>query len=66
LVAKKKVTAAGMAGLSTEVLPIAGLAVQLEVPMVAVESILGRKVGEECWNAGMNGRLEAVAACIQL
>jgi hypothetical protein len=33
---------------------------------VAVASIPGQKVGEECWNSGLDGRLEAVAASIQL
>jgi hypothetical protein len=31
-----------------------------------VASIPGRKVGEECWNSSLDGRLEAVAASIQL
>jgi hypothetical protein len=44
-VAKKKGVAARMAGPSTEAFPTVGLALQLEVPMVVVASILGRKVG---------------------
>jgi hypothetical protein len=31
-----------------------------------VASIRGRKVGEECWNPGLDGRLEAVVANIHL
>jgi hypothetical protein len=44
---------------------MAGLALQLGVPMV-VASIPGLEVGEECWNSGLNSRLEAVAASIYL
>jgi hypothetical protein len=33
---------------------------------MAVASIPGRKVEDECWNSGLYGRLEAVAASIQL
>jgi hypothetical protein len=33
---------------------------------MVVTSIPGRKVGEECWNSGLDGRLEAVAASIHL
>jgi hypothetical protein len=33
---------------------------------MAAASILGPKVGEECWNSGLDGRLEVVAASIQL
>jgi hypothetical protein len=33
---------------------------------VAVASIPDRKVVEECWNSGLYGRLEVVAASIQL
>jgi hypothetical protein len=65
-VAKKKGVAARMAGPSTEAFPTVGLALQLEVPMVVVASILGRKVGGECWNSGLDGRPEVVAASIQL
>jgi hypothetical protein len=46
--AKKKVVAAVASVSSTEAFPTAGLALQLEVPTVAVASIRGRKVGEEC------------------
>jgi hypothetical protein len=45
---------------------MAGLALQLEVPMVAAASICGWKVGEECWNSGLDGRLEAVVPSIYL
>jgi hypothetical protein len=64
-VAKKKVTAAAASVSSTEAFPMARLALQLEVP-TAVASIPGRKVGEECWNSGLDDRLEAVAVSIQL
>jgi hypothetical protein len=66
LVAKKKVIAAAMLVSSTEAFPMVGLALQLEVPMMAATIIPGRKVGEECWNFDLDGRLEAVAASIQL
>jgi hypothetical protein len=33
---------------------------------VAATSIPDRKVGDECWNSGLNGRLEAVAVSIHL
>jgi hypothetical protein len=33
---------------------------------MVVASILGRKVGEECWNCSLDGRLEAVVASIHL
>jgi hypothetical protein len=46
--------------------PTTGLTLQLEVPTVAAASIPSRKVGEECWNSGLDGRLEAMAASIQL
>jgi hypothetical protein len=65
-VAKKKVAATATSVLSTEAFPTAGLALQLEAPMTVVDSIPGRKVGEECWNSGLDSRLEAVAANIQL
>jgi hypothetical protein len=52
--------------LFTEAFPTTGLALQLEVPTAAVASIPGRKVGEECWNSSLDGRLEAVAASIHL
>jgi hypothetical protein len=53
----KKVTVATALVLSTEAFPMAGLALQLEVPMAAV-NICGPKVGEECWNSDIDGRLE--------
>jgi hypothetical protein len=65
-VAKKKVTAAAASMSSTEAFPTTGLALQLEVLTVVTASIPGRKVGEECWNSGLDGRLEAVVASIQL
>jgi hypothetical protein len=43
----KKVAAAVVSVSSMEAFPTAGLALQLEVPTVAVASIPGRKVGEE-------------------
>jgi hypothetical protein len=63
---KKKVTLAGIVGSSTEAFPATGLALQLEVPTAAVASISGRKLGDVCWNSGLDGRLEAVVTCIQL
>jgi hypothetical protein len=65
-VAKKKVVAAVASVSSTEAFPTVGLALQLEVPTAAAASICGWKVGEECWNSSLDGRLEAVAASIQL
>jgi hypothetical protein len=62
-VAKKMVAAASVS--STEAFPTTGLALQVELPM-AVACIPGLKVGEECWNSGLDGRLEAVVASIQL
>jgi hypothetical protein len=47
-VAKKKVTAAAASVSSTEAFLIAGLALQMEVPIAAAAGIPGRKVGEEC------------------
>jgi hypothetical protein len=64
-VVKKKVDAAVASMSSMEAFPTAGLALQLEVP-TAVASILVLKVGEECWNSGLDGWLEAVAASMQL
>jgi hypothetical protein len=64
-VVKKKVAAAVALVSSKEAFPMVGLALQLEVPTVAA-SISGPKVGEECWNSGLDSRLEAVAANIQL
>jgi hypothetical protein len=49
-----------------EAFPRAGLALQLEVSTAVAASIPGRKVGVECWNTGLDGRLEAVVANIQL
>jgi hypothetical protein len=63
-VAKKKVVAASVS--STEAFPTTGLALQLEVPTTEVASIPGQKVGEKCWNSGLDGWLEAVTANIQL
>jgi hypothetical protein len=65
-VAKKKVVVATTLVLSTKAFPMVGLALQLEVPTTAVASIPGQKVGEECWNIGLHGRLEAVVASIHL
>jgi hypothetical protein len=45
-VVKKKVVAAAASMLSTEAFPMAGLALQLEMP-TAVANILGPKVREE-------------------
>jgi hypothetical protein len=64
-VAKNKVDAAALSVSSTEAFPIAGLALQLEVA-TAVASIPGLKVGKECWNSGLDDRLEAVASSIDL
>jgi hypothetical protein len=57
-VAKKKVAAMSVS--FKEAFPMIGLALQLEVPMAAA-SIPSLKVGEECWNSGLDARLEAVA-----
>jgi hypothetical protein len=67
-VAKKEATVIAALVLSTEAFPTAGLIHHLEVPTTAVTSIPGRKVGGggECWNSGLDGRLEMVAASIQL
>jgi hypothetical protein len=65
-VAKKRVTVAAASMSSIEAFPRAGLTLQLEVPMAAVASIPSRKVGEDCWNSSLDGRLEAVAASIHL
>jgi hypothetical protein len=65
-VAKKKVVVAAASVSSTKAFPTVGLALELEEPMAAMASIPGRKVGEECWNSYLDGRLEAVAASIQL
>jgi hypothetical protein len=66
-VVKKKVAAAATSVLPTKAFPTAGLALQLEVQTVVAASIPGWKVGEDqCWKSGLDGRLEAVAASIQL
>jgi hypothetical protein len=65
-VVNKKVIAAAASVSSTEAFPMAGLALQLEVPTVVAASIPGRKVGEEYWNFVLDGQLETVAASIQL
>jgi hypothetical protein len=65
-VVKKKVVVATASVSSTEALPMAGLALQLEVPTVAAANICDRKVGEECWNSGLDDRLGAVVASIYL
>jgi NCAIR mutase (PurE)-related protein len=44
----KKVVVARMAGSSTEAFPTVGLALQLEVSTMAIASIPGPNVGEEC------------------
>jgi hypothetical protein len=65
--AKEKVAMAAVSVSSTEAFPMVGLALQLDVPTaVAAASIHGRKVGEECWNTGLGGRLEAVTTSIHL
>jgi hypothetical protein len=64
-VAKKKIVAAAMSVSSTETFPMAGLALQLEVPTTAA-SIPGPKVGEECWNSSLDGQLETVVVSIHL
>jgi hypothetical protein len=66
LVAKKKVAAVAVSVSSTEAFLTLGLALRLEVPTVAAASIRGWKMGEECWNSGLDGRLEVVAASIHL
>jgi hypothetical protein len=66
LVAKKKVTAAVASVSSTEAIPMAGLALQLEVPTVVAASISDPKIGEECWNSGLDDRLEAVVVSVHL
>jgi hypothetical protein len=63
-VAKKKVAMAAALVSSTEAFPMAGLALKLEVLTTAVASIPSQKVGEECWNFGLDGWLEVVAASI--
>jgi hypothetical protein len=65
-VAKKNVAVAATSVSSTEAFPTVGLALQLEVPTAAATSIRSQKVGEECWNFGLDGRLEVVVASIYL
>jgi hypothetical protein len=65
-VVKNKVTAATVSVSSTEAFPMVGLALQLKVRMAAAASISDRKVGEECWNSGLDGRWEAVVISIHL
>jgi hypothetical protein len=65
-VVKKKVVASAVSRLSTEAFPMVGFALQLVVPTAATTSIPSRKVGEECWNSGLDGQLEAVPASVQL
>jgi hypothetical protein len=65
-VAKKKVVAAAASVSSIEAFPTAGLTLQLEVPTAAASSIPSQKVGEECYNSGLDGQLEVVVAIIQL
>jgi hypothetical protein len=65
-VVKKKVVAAVASMSSMEAFPTVGLALELEVPTAVAASIPSRKVGEECWNSGLYGRLEAVTASIHL
>jgi hypothetical protein len=62
-VVKKNVVAATALVSSTEAFPTAGLALQLEV-LTVMTSIPSLKVGEECWNPGLDGRLEVIAANI--
>jgi hypothetical protein len=54
-VVKKNVVVAAASVSSTEAFP-----------MVTAASIRSQKVGEECWNSGLDGRLEVVAAGIHL
>jgi hypothetical protein len=63
--AKKKVAVATASVSSTEAFPTAGLALELEVPTTAAASIPGQKVGEECWNSALDGRLEVVVASMR-
>jgi hypothetical protein len=63
---KKKVVVAVASVSSTEAFPIAGLALQLEVPTTAIASIPSQKVWEECWNSDLNDQLKAVDASIHL
>jgi hypothetical protein len=63
-VVKKKVPTVAASVSSKEVFPMAGLALQLEVPTAAA-NIPGLKVGEECWNSDLHDRLEVVAATLK-
>jgi hypothetical protein len=63
-VVKKNVAMAAVSVSSMEAFPMAGLALQLEVPTMAA-SIPVWKVGEEYWNFGLDGRLQAVAATLE-
>jgi hypothetical protein len=65
-VVKKNVVVAATSVSSTEAFLTAGLALQLEVPTMAMTSIPGRKVGEGCWKSSLDGWLEAVVASIHL
>jgi hypothetical protein len=65
-VAKKKVTVVAASVSSTEAFLTVGLALELEVPTAAAASIPEWKVGEECWNSGLDGWLEVVVASIHL
>jgi hypothetical protein len=65
-VVKKEVTAAAVSVSSTEAFPMIGLALQLEAPTAMAASIHGQKEREECWNSGLDGRLEAVVVSIHL
>jgi hypothetical protein len=65
-VVRKKTVAVAASVSSIEAFSMVGLALHLEVSTVVMDSIPGRKVGEECWNSGLDGRLEAVTASIQL
>jgi ribosome-binding ATPase YchF (GTP1/OBG family) len=63
---KKKVIAAAALVSSTEAFSTVGLALQLEVPTVAAANIPDQKVGEECWNSDLDGRLETIATSVHL
>jgi hypothetical protein len=65
-VVKKNVTTAMASVSSMEAFPTVGLALQLEVPMAAAAILRSWKVEEECWNSGLDGRLETMAASIHL
>jgi hypothetical protein len=65
-VVKKNVATVAVLVSSTKAFFTVGLALQLEVPTAAATTIHRRKVGEECWNSGLDERLEAVAASIHL